>query len=109
VRAGDRYVFDGDYDAAAVAAKPVITRESARTSYAGLTRVSIKLHKKRFSKAMDCRVKPGNDEVGNNVHLQCCSRTPSITTVDAVLLPGMLESSQSRRTVPLTQKFRFNL
>jgi len=31
-------------------------------SYAGLTRVSIDLRKKRFSKGMDCRVKPGNDE-----------------------------------------------
>jgi hypothetical protein len=30
-------------------------------SYAGLTRVSITLHK-TLSKRMDCRVKPGNDE-----------------------------------------------
>jgi len=30
-------------------------------SYAGLTRVSIDLHKS-LSKVMDCRVKPGNDE-----------------------------------------------
>jgi hypothetical protein len=32
------------------------------SSYAGLTRVSIKLHK-RLAKRMDRRVKPGNDEV----------------------------------------------
>jgi hypothetical protein len=32
-------------------------------SYAGLTRVSIDLQEKRFSKRMDCRVKPGNDEL----------------------------------------------
>ena len=37
---------------------------------------------------------------------QCCSRTPSITTVDAVLLPGMFESSQSRRSVPRSQTLR---
>src|ERR1700722_7604041 len=30
-------------------------------SCAGLTRVSIDLRKTHFSKAMDCRVKPGND------------------------------------------------
>ena len=38
-----------------------------------------------------------------------CSRTPSITTVELVLLPGMLESSQSRRSVPLSQMLRFSL
>src|SRR6185295_1110554 len=32
------------------------------SSYAGLTRVSIKLHES-FFETMDCRVKPGNDEV----------------------------------------------
>jgi hypothetical protein len=32
------------------------------SSYAGLTRVSIPLHKIAFPKWMDCRVKPGNDE-----------------------------------------------
>jgi hypothetical protein len=35
----------------------------ALPSYAGLTRVSIHLRKKRFlRRGMDCRVKPGNDE-----------------------------------------------
>ena len=34
---------------------------SHTASYAGLTRVSITLHK-TLSKRMDCRVKPGNDE-----------------------------------------------
>jgi hypothetical protein len=33
------------------------------SSYAGLTRVSIHLRKKHFAKKMDCRVKPGNDDV----------------------------------------------
>src|SRR5882724_4963221 len=33
-----------------------------RASYAGLTRVSIYLHKMQYTKMMDCRVKPGNDE-----------------------------------------------
>jgi hypothetical protein len=32
-------------------------------SYAGLTRLSIDLGKKRFSKWMDCRIKSGNDAV----------------------------------------------
>jgi hypothetical protein len=32
-------------------------------SCAGLTRASIHLHKMRFAKRMDCRVKPGNDGV----------------------------------------------
>jgi hypothetical protein len=36
--------------------------KSRKLSYAGLTRVSINLHKKRFRKGMDCRVKRGNDE-----------------------------------------------
>ena len=40
---------------------------------------------------------------------QCCTRTPSITTVDTVLLPGRFESSQSRRSVPLSQRLRFIL
>ena len=40
---------------------------------------------------------------------QCCNLTPSITTVDAVLLPGKFESSQSRRSVPLSQTLRFIL
>ena len=40
---------------------------------------------------------------------QCCSRIPSITTVDAVLLPGKFESSQSRRSVPLSQRLRLIL
>jgi hypothetical protein len=31
--------------------------------YAGLTRVSIILHQKSFQKWMDCRVKPGNDDL----------------------------------------------
>jgi hypothetical protein len=35
---------------------------SYSVSYAGLTRVSIYLHKKDYSRMMDCRVKPGNDE-----------------------------------------------
>src|SRR5882762_7531474 len=34
----------------------------AHSSYAGLTRVSITLHE-TLAKAMDCRVKPGNDYV----------------------------------------------
>ena len=37
---------------------------------------------------------------------QFCTRTPSITTVEAVLVRGMLESSTSRRTVPFTHKLR---
>jgi hypothetical protein len=32
------------------------------SSYAGLARISIPLHKIAFPKSMDCRVKPGNDE-----------------------------------------------
>ncbi len=32
-----------------------------KSSYAGLTRVSI-LEKKHLAQTMDCRVKPGNDE-----------------------------------------------
>jgi hypothetical protein len=40
---------------------------------------------------------------------QFCSLTPSITTVDAVLFPGKFESSQSRRSVPLSQTLRFIL
>jgi hypothetical protein len=32
-------------------------------SYAGLTRVSITLREKSLAKWMDCRVKPGNDEL----------------------------------------------
>ncbi|MEH2525421.1 hypothetical protein V1288_003330 [Bradyrhizobium sp. AZCC 2176] len=53
-------------------------------------------------------VKPGNDELGCRQH-QFCSLTPSITTVDAVLFPGKFESSQSRRSVPLSQTLRFIL
>jgi hypothetical protein len=34
---------------------------TSTASYAGLTRVSIDLHKSIFRSAMDCRVKPGND------------------------------------------------
>jgi hypothetical protein len=34
-----------------------------QSSYAGLTRVSINPHKTHFSKRMDCRVKPGNDDL----------------------------------------------
>jgi hypothetical protein len=33
-----------------------------KSSYAGLTRVSIYLHKDIIRRMMDCRVKPGNDE-----------------------------------------------
>jgi hypothetical protein len=40
---------------------------------------------------------------------QFCNRTPSIITVDTVLLPGKFESSQSRRSVPLSQTLRFIL
>ena len=40
---------------------------------------------------------------------QFCTLTPTIATVDAVLLPGRLESSQSRRSVPLTHRLRFIL
>jgi hypothetical protein len=40
---------------------------------------------------------------------QCCNLTPSITTVDAVLFPGKFDSSQSRRSVPLSQTLRFIL
>jgi hypothetical protein len=36
--------------------------ETITASCAGLTRASINLHRKHFSKRMDCRVKPGNDE-----------------------------------------------
>jgi hypothetical protein len=35
--------------------------QARKAPYAGLTRVSIHLRKK-LSKAMDCRVKPGNDD-----------------------------------------------
>ena len=37
---------------------------------------------------------------------QFCSLTPSITTVDAEFDPGEVESSQSRRSVPLSQRLR---
>jgi hypothetical protein len=76
-------------------------------SYAGLTRVSIDLHKDHFSKEMDCRVKPGNDEgCGQR---QFCNLTPNITTVEAELDSGMLESRISRRRLPLTQRLRVSL
>jgi hypothetical protein len=38
-----------------------------------------------------------------------CSRTPSITTVDALLLPGSLESRMSRRTSALSWTSRLSL
>jgi hypothetical protein len=31
-------------------------------SYAGLTRVSIKLQKDSYTRGIDCRVEPGNDD-----------------------------------------------
>src|SRR5260370_565459 len=37
--------------------------DSEQLSYAGLTRASINLRQSR-AKEMDCRVKPGNDELG---------------------------------------------
>ena len=46
---------------------------------------------------------------GRDKKNQFCNRTPTITTVDAVLLPAMLESSQSRRSVPLSHRLRFIL
>ncbi len=78
------------------------------SSYAGLTRVSINFHDKHFSKKMDCRVKPGNDgcALRRSRASQFCSRTPSITTVEAELLPARLESRMSRRSVPLIQRLR---
>ena len=54
------------------------------------------------------RLVPGRNRNGSCVP-QCCNLTPSITTVDAVLLPGKFESSQSRRSVPLSQRLRFIL
>jgi hypothetical protein len=52
-RAGGALQFGNPYQGAAAL---------STSSYAGLTRVSIPLHKIAFSKWMDCRVKPGNDE-----------------------------------------------
>jgi hypothetical protein len=50
--------------------KAAVERRSI-SSYAGLTRVSIDLRKMHFSKKMDCRVKPGNDE--NVYSAACCA------------------------------------
>ena len=58
---------------------------------------------------LDAPPSRGMTSLGRGYTAQCCSRIPSITTVDAVLLPGKFESSQSRRSVPLSQTLRFIL
>ena len=63
MRAGDRRGADGDDDAAKIKTSRVIR---------GLTRVSINPRTMRFSKRIDCRVKPGNDE---NVYSAACCAT----------------------------------
>ena len=49
-------------------------------SYAGLTRVSITL-RKSLAKRIDCRVKPGNDEIGSRARcgiLHAASQNPGL-------------------------------
>ena len=52
---------------------------------------------------------PSRGMTGSGLHRSVLQPHPSITTVDAVLLPGKFESSQSRRSVPLSQRLRLIL
>jgi len=58
---------------------------------------------------MDAPPFAGMTSLGRGYTAQCCSLTPSIITVDTVLLPGKFESSQSRRSVPRSQRLRLIL
>ena len=62
-----------------------------------------------FSVCGRCAPEPASPESGGTMRSQFCTLTPSITTVDTVLLPGRFESSQSRRSEPLSQRLRFIL
>src|SRR5258705_4554347 len=50
--------------------------QQLKPSYAGLTRVSIDLQQEHCSLGMDCRVKPGNDDLEGNLKSSDCIRRP---------------------------------
>src|ERR1700676_738296 len=90
--------------------------QQLQSSYAGLTRVSINLHES-LAKKMDCRVKPGNDELGqifwlyaptsgwvrstesiasNRSRIRCSETGLSTTTTSS----GLLEEARTRPQLP---------
>jgi hypothetical protein len=119
MRAGDRPVSDGDDDAAAVSGPllnvtptvtyAVITRLVRNCALEGVIQYSRDASEIRRNRGVLEAPPARGMTSGARTRHQFCTRTPSIPTVDTVLFPGKFESSQSRRSVPLSQTLRFIL